>query len=485
MGSVYLAQHELIDRQVAIKVLHSDRAANPAARKRFLREARAASKVVHPGVVEIHDVAIVGDHAFFVMELLLGHDLGERLEHEGRLPWPRAQPLLLQIAHALQAAHAAGVVHRDVKPSNCVLVPDPEGGGERVKVVDFGIAKLSAEERTVADELTATGEIVGTLAYLAPEQAEGSSEDPRSDVYAFGVLMFRVLTGRLPFTGSTTQVLAQHLTKPPPEPRSIEPSIPSSVERLILRCLEKKPERRPPSMQQLADALAAAAPEPAAPHDPSASPRPSAGAPSLPASISTESLVDLDERVDLPPLPPPADDHETSADDDREPAPPARDPSRFRPPPDPEFELEVERPPPPEPSAIPKRRRSLALPLLALAVLVALGTVAWIYREPIGQAVPEVPALPEFLEAQPPEDPAARPEDADQPVLLLVDTVPKDAEIYVDDVRTTERPIRVPRSAADLRIRVQAPGYESRTVVVTPQRTRRLEIQLDRTKRSR
>ncbi|MCA9712674.1 MAG: serine/threonine protein kinase, partial [Myxococcales bacterium] len=251
MGSVYLAEHELIDRRAAIKVLHPDLAAEPRSRKRFLREARAASTVHHPGVVEILDVGFSGNHVYFVMELLEGQDLAQRLQASRCMSWPEAAPILVDVAEALDAAHRAGVVHRDVKPANCFLVASAPGQAPRVKVVDFGIAKVAAGDRTVVEELTTTGEVFGTVAYMPPEIGQGITNDPRSDVYALGVMMFRMLTGQLPFVGTALEVITQHIGKAPPAPRSLEPSIPPSVERIIVQALEKQPEDRQPSMRHL------------------------------------------------------------------------------------------------------------------------------------------------------------------------------------------------------------------------------------------
>lgn len=473
MGSVYLAQHELIDRRVALKVLHAALARRPDARKRFLREARAASKVHHPGVVEIHDVAFAGDHVFFVMELLAGRDLAARLVASKRLPWPVAFPIVHQVAQALAAAHAAGVVHRDIKPSNCFLVAEPDGS-ERVKVVDFGIAKLATEDGAATDRLTATGEVFGTLGYMAPEMAQGAGDDPRSDVYALGVMTFELLTGRLPFEGPALAVVSQHLTKPPPSPRTIDASIPPAVERLVLRALAKHPDDRFPSMRHFIAALEAAAPADA-PHlapapQPSLAPKPSpprAPSPSFPAAVSSADVVDLDARPHAPP--PPA----SQAHADEPPPPPMPgEPSRFRPPPDAPLELDLAaRSPAP---AAPAARRGL-VPLLLLAVAVAAVAVA----VGLAYAPDDVPRKDPADASEP--TPAEAPPQAPAPVLLYVETTPSDARVYVDGVLASERPIVVPRSDRHVRVRVEAEGHEPRTIQVQPRADRRLEVKLDRT----
>lgn len=469
MGAVYLAQHELIDRQVALKVLHPSLGRKPEARKRFLREARAASKVKHPGVVEIHDVAFAGDHVFFVMELLAGRDLADRLVAAKRLPWPAAFPIVHQVAQALAAAHAAGVVHRDIKPSNCFLVAGPDGT-ERVKVVDFGIAKLVAEEGTTTERLTATGEVFGTLGYMAPEMAQGAGDDPRSDVYSLGVMTFELLTGRLPFEGPALAVVSQHLTKPPPSPRSLDVSIPPAVERLVLRALAKHPDERFASMRHFIAALEAAAPEVAAPagaprRDPAparARAAPPAGAPVLPAAISPADVVDLDARLHAPPPP--------AAADEPPPPPWPGDPSRFRPPPDAPLELDLA--PHPPAAGAPNARRGL-VPWLMLVAAVAAVAVA----VALAYAPDDAPRPTPGDDASP--APAAA-EAAPAPILLHVEATPRDARVYVDGVLARERPIAVPRSERHVRVRVEADGHEPRTIQVQPLADRRLEVKLDR-----
>jgi len=513
MGSVYLAQHELIDRQVALKVLHPSLAQKAGARKRFLREARAASKVKHPGVVEIHDVAFAGEHVYFVMELLAGCDLSDRLVAEGRLPWPQAYPILHQVADALATAHAAGVVHRDIKPSNCFLVAAPDGS-ERVKVVDFGIAKLAADELAPADRLTATGEVFGTLGYMAPEMGQGAGDDPRSDVYALGVMMFELLTGRLPFMGNSLQVLSQHLTVSPPAPRSLDPSIPPEVERVVLRALEKQPDDRFASMQHFIAALEAVAPGPSPPRrelaaSPAirAAPRPGAVAPTrnlaspaappgsrrpaMPAVVTTSDVVDLDRRSDAPrrssSTADPWQPHATSTASGEEPPPPPMPdeplpPSRFRPPPEPSLALELPRHPREDDARsrpVPAWRRFMPAFLL-IGTLAALAAVVAAIWQDHGA---ELDVASTSADAPPSADPSAStPAPTPAPVLLHIETTPRSARIYIDDTLVTDRPVTVPRSNEYLRIRVEADGYDPRTTQVQPRVDRRLEVKLDRTK---
>ncbi len=512
MGAVYLAQHELLDRQAAIKVLNRSLASKELARKRFLREARAASKVKHPGIVEIYDVAYAGDTVFFVMELLRGRDLAERLNVEGRMSWAASAPIVVAVAEAIAAAHEVGVIHRDIKPSNCFLVARPDGRDGMLKMVDFGIAKVAAGERTATEELTTTGEVFGTVGYMPPEMAQGIHDEPRSDLYELGVMMFRMLTGRLPFTGPAVQVIAQHIGKAPPKPRSLEPSIPEEVERIILRALEKLPEDRQPSMRHMAAELKAASPgranRPATRSPKARSTARSAGpktsslrdkgpakvtaAPAGPQiSISKAAVIDLDERPAAPTAPSVAPDPwkeehaRTTAYGDEPPPPPMPDepdlpPAMFRPAEDPSLRLAVEHAPT-EPAA-PRQRSSIPSWLMPAVLVLVIGVggaiVLWIQRAPITEALPEdVDDLQQKVGLSPEDDASG------EPILLLIDTVPKDARVYVDDERRTERPIRVPRSEEYLKIRVEADGYEPRKTQVQPLRTRRLEVKLDRSKK--
>jgi serine/threonine protein kinase len=258
MGAVYEVEHVQLHKRFALKMLREELSRTELFRRRFLREARAASAVNHPHVVDISDFGETPDgRVYFVMELLEGRDLQDLLEAEGRLSWPRTQEILVQVAGALEAAHRQGVIHRDVKPSNCFLVELPDQGSEVfVKVLDFGIAKVSGSVDKSTAQLTSTQEIFGTIAYMAPEMAMGVNDEPRSDVYALGVMMYRMLVGELPFTeGNPFQILSQHVSSPPPPPRGKQPSIPEGVEAIILKAMAKDPNHRFSSMGELGRAL--------------------------------------------------------------------------------------------------------------------------------------------------------------------------------------------------------------------------------------
>ncbi|MCX4245914.1 serine/threonine protein kinase [Paraliomyxa miuraensis] len=242
MGAVFRGRDHKLGCDRAVKVLDGRFASIPAFIQRFRREANAASRIAHPNVVAVLDVAEEDERPMFlVMELLEGKTLSQLLRGGGRLPWAQVRRYLDQIAAGLGAAHAHGVVHRDIKPGNCLVLPDGQ-----VKILDFGIASLRDEAR-----ITVHGEIIGTCSYMAPEQIRGQV-DARSDVYALGALAFRMLTGRVPFSHrEQDKVLRAHLSEPPPKPSSVVNGLPAAVDDVVLRMLAKQPHQRFDSMDEL------------------------------------------------------------------------------------------------------------------------------------------------------------------------------------------------------------------------------------------
>jgi serine/threonine-protein kinase len=256
MGAIYEAEQTILGRKVALKVTWPQPGGEAMAAKRFLREARAASQIEHRNVVKISDFGeLPGGATYYVMEYLEGRDLSQLLKAEGPQPWARARGIFLELVTGLQAAHDAGVVHRDVKPANCFLARKGDQATEVVKVIDFGVAKQQGSETNL---LTGSSEILGTVRYMSPEQATGAPVDARSDIYATGILMYETLTGEVPFGGDNIfAVMRGHTHEPPRPPRELDPEIPEAVETVILRALAKDPADRFATMLELRLAIVA------------------------------------------------------------------------------------------------------------------------------------------------------------------------------------------------------------------------------------
>jgi eukaryotic-like serine/threonine-protein kinase len=264
MGIVYEGEHTLIERRVAIKVLREDFCRRPDAVERFRREAKSASRIGHPNIVDVLDFGETPTGAsYFVMEMLDGQDLADLLARTGALNPARAVSIVRQCCHALAAAHDKGIVHRDLKPENILLI-ERDNSRDFVKIVDFGVAKMSELDLNLdstpgsRSKLTRTGVVFGTPEYMSPEQASGLIPDHRVDVYALGVTLFELLTGRVPFEGeSFMSVLSKHANKPVPALCDIDPSLEVSLElENVLSCaLRKERDDRFQSMQEMGAAL--------------------------------------------------------------------------------------------------------------------------------------------------------------------------------------------------------------------------------------
>jgi serine/threonine-protein kinase len=244
MAEVWEAEDSVLGRAVAVKLLLPELAADPSFLERFRREAIAAARLAHPNVVGIFDTGIDDGLAFIVMELVDGTTLRETLTERGALPPGEAVDIAAQVAGALEYAHRAGIVHRDVKPANILLCRDG-----RVKVADFGIAKAAAKsisgDGAPGQDLTGTGAVVGTAKYLSPEQVDGRPVDGRTDVYALGIVLYEMLCGRPPFVGETDMAIGlQHLDRKPLSPRQVKAGIPKPLEAIVLRALAKDPDGR-------------------------------------------------------------------------------------------------------------------------------------------------------------------------------------------------------------------------------------------------
>jgi eukaryotic-like serine/threonine-protein kinase len=262
MGEVYRAVHPLLGRPAAVKVLLPEMSRDETALNRFFQEARSTALIGHPGIIDIFDYGHSEDgHAYLVMELLHGETLTERLKRENRVSPQQAVQMARQIAAAVGAAHTAGVVHRDLKPDNLFLLPDRDSpSGVRLKVLDFGIAKLA--DRARPSHVTQAGIALGSPRYMSPEQCRNAAGvDGRADIYSLGCILHEMLSGTLPFEkASFAELMAAHLSEPPMPLRVLVPSLPGTLEQIVLRALAKDPKDRFQTMEDMAQALEAVGP---------------------------------------------------------------------------------------------------------------------------------------------------------------------------------------------------------------------------------
>ncbi|PKW25303.1 serine/threonine-protein kinase [Phycicoccus duodecadis] len=334
MGEVWRATDTVLGRQVAVKTIDLGRVTDESAAARFEREARVTAALSHPNVVTVHDTGVEGDTAYLVMELLPGPSLADRLQ-EGPLPVEDVVEVGRQVASALDAAHARGLVHRDIKPGNIVAAADG-----RVRVVDFGITQLG--EAGAEQALTATHTVMGTAEYLAPEQATGGRVDGRADLYALGCVLFALLTGEPPFRGATpVATMMQHAHDPVPDVRTLRPDTPAWLAALVTSLLAKDPDDRPAGAAGVLESLESrTAPGGVA----GAAAAAGAGATAVLQASGAEPTQRLAVGAPPPYVPAP-----------------------------------VATPPPAGPGRPPERRRGSSGPLwvLVLVALLALGLLAW------------------------------------------------------------------------------------------------------------
>jgi serine/threonine-protein kinase len=256
MGVVYLAEHPIIGRKVAMKAIHPELSRNPEVVSRFVTEAKSVNQIGNEHIVDIHDFGNTPDGEFyFIMEFLQGEALSDCLKRSAPLDPPRALAIAAQVADALGASHEHGIIHRDLKPENIFLITKGHAT-DFVKVLDFGLAKLTQGEDKVSHK-TRTGSVMGTPYYMAPEQCEGkASVDYRADIYSLGVILFEMLTGKVPFGGEGYgEIIVKHITSPVPSPRAINPRLSVALEAIILRALAKRREERFQTMAKFATAL--------------------------------------------------------------------------------------------------------------------------------------------------------------------------------------------------------------------------------------
>jgi serine/threonine-protein kinase len=372
MGLVYDGIQPVIGKRVAVKVLRPELAAAEEQVARLLAEARAVNSIRHRGIVDIFGFGQVPDgRQYIIMEFLEGIALDAYLAEKGRLAVPEVLDILDEVLGALGAAHGAGVVHRDLKPSNIFLVRQPDGS-RYVKLLDFGLAKMGMQDGRTAQ--TRTDMVVGTPEYMAPEQARGQPVGPMTDLYALGVVAFEMLTGRLPFTGSSpVDLLMKHVDARPPRPSEFVPELPSALDAFILQMLTKDPEARPGTAEALRRQLQRLREMLQQPRAPAPQARPPEPEPYIPDPLETPAPP---EALKAPPTPPP---------------PPVTVP--------PELASEQVRP-----TDVGSRRLLLPVGLGALA-LVAAGGLVFALREPPPTPSPLTPPAPAQPRAQqPPPD---------------------------------------------------------------------------------
>ncbi|MEU8522117.1 protein kinase [Streptomyces sp. NBC_01216] len=310
MGQVWTAYDGRLDRRVAVKLLRPDYLAAATAadeiRRRFVRECRVTAQVDHPGLVTVHDAGSDGDDLYLVMQYVEGADLADHLAEHDPYPWEWAVSVAAQLCAVLAAVHAVPIVHRDLKPRNVMVRPDGT-----VTVLDLGVASVLDTDTT---RLTHTGSPIGSPAYMAPEQAMGGAVGPYTDLYALGILLHELLSGNVPFAGSTALgVLHRHLYEPPPPVSQVRPGVPKALEALVLRLLAKDPQHRPSGAHEVYEQLLPLLPArgtPVGPLDPTrpflrphapwpdrAAPPPPPAPPNAPARTDVAAAVDEAKRL--------------------------------------------------------------------------------------------------------------------------------------------------------------------------------------------
>jgi len=253
MGTVYRAFDPNLERQLAIKILNPQASRNSELVQRFEREAKLLASLKHPGVATVFSFGEHEGRLYMALELVDGRSLDILLAQKGVIPPRRASGIAVQLLDALDAVHALGITHRDVKPGNVMVVR--RGGSDHVKLLDFGVAKVQEQQGSSVKQLTDPGTVVGTIEYMAPEIIQGDAVDPRTDVYAAGALLYEMLLGRPPFRGRVHEVFKGHLHTAPEAPRQFKPELPEALEQVILKALAKKPEERFESARIMAAVL--------------------------------------------------------------------------------------------------------------------------------------------------------------------------------------------------------------------------------------
>lgn len=474
MGVVYEANHNLIGRRLAVKVLHPDVSSMQDLVERFYNEARTAAAIGHEHIIEITDMGSHDGSPFIVMEFLEGHALTD-LMHERVFSVNEAVAISLQVLDALNACHATGVIHRDLKPDNIHILN--KSGRQFVKILDFGISKLKTPE--VQDmHLTRTGTVLGTPYYMAPEQAAGKKDqDHRIDIYAAGVILYEMLTGALPYTGDNyNALLAAILTEDAPPPRTYNPDIPVELENVILRATAKQPAQRYGNAIQFMEALK--------PFAPSWIGRPSK-IPGLsqtqggPPPAQTPAAGDLGSSQTLmAPTPLPTGSGPAAATPAQQTGPGGTT----------DWSVTANS------EVVPKKSKApfIVVGILALLVVIGGGVAAALVlpsllskQEPDKQPIQQVAAQPEEPDRDEEEQTAPPPVPVDPSVpkvQLTLKGVPDGAEVTLDGVILASLPADVPKLTRERKLRVEADGYESweTSLILDAPKTVKVDLQPDK-----
>ena len=439
MGVVYLAEHSVMGRLAAVKLLLPTMTESSDAVTRFFNEARATASINHPGIVDIFDCAqMANGQAYIVMEYLEGQTLGAYITRHGNLA-PHvevARAILRQIANALSAAHARGIVHRDLKPDNVFLVSEGSAtDAATIKILDFGIAKLAKGHKPFA--ITTTREMLGTPVYVSPEQCKGAKNlDHRSDIYSLGCIAFEMLTGQPVFIAdSLGELIASHMFKDPPAIIDLEPAVPPALSELVRRMLAKSPDDRPRTMEEVIQAIDAAG-APAALRGAIVS-----LAPGWHLEVARD---DAAGAMAAPPLD--VDRYISQAKRAPEPAPPAAVPT----------------PAPSVETRPPRRRRALALAGGgALAAAIVIGLVAGRSSDVAAPAAAPPHSAPAAPKVAPPA-PAPAPSPT---VVVDVEDPPAGMTVRLDGKPAT-LPVALPRGSRQHTLTFEAAGYEPMTRIL-------------------
>ncbi len=457
MGRVYLGQHTMIGKQVAIKVLLPQYSSQPDVVNRFFNEARSSSLLKHPGVVDVYDFGTLpSGSAFLVMEYLEGETLSARIRKVGRLSAAALIDVARQAANALAAAHARGIVHRDLKPENIFLVPDAETrSGERTKILDFGIAKLSDTNGVPNAQSTRTGALIGTPTYMSPEQCRGAGHvDHRSDIYSLGCVMFEMATGHPPFDGAGPgEVIGAHLFHTPP---SLHGQVSDGLADLVSRMLVKTPADRLQSMSELGASL-----ERLVGTDPRGSSSPASA---LPTQVMS-AIVLPPSMIDAAPRPSPTTLGGASGEVKRTTA---------------------------NTGTRSNSNRVAIIAAVGTAVLLAGGLV-WraVAAHPKAPVAVTKPAVPVFSATPPVKLAAAKPPKgvvvpaAPKKVSLRIVTQPSGADISVDGIKlgTTPWSGEYTKADSDVRFRLHAKGYRDTEISVAREKDVEQSVTLEKVAR--